>query len=389
MKAAVIIAAAGQGQRMGFKKQYLQLEGRPMFIRATEPFAELPFICQIIICVPQEDRGWVEEELLPPFSLLPQPQVISGGETRQETIGRALKQLKPEVEIVLIHDGARPFINRDLILEVFEGAQKKGAVIPGIPLQDTVKQVEDQNRVQKSLDRDNLRLIQTPQGFAREIIEEANAIAAREGWAVTDDAGLVEKAGYPVWVLPGEESNLKVTTRRDLELSPGDLRTGLGMDIHPLVPGRPLILGGIQIPWEKGCGGHSDGDALLHALMDSLLGAAGLEDIGHHFPDTDEKYRDACSVDLLKTVATLLREKGWQLNNADCTLVLEKPRIAPYNEKMKVKIAEALGGEKDRIGIKATTAEKMGFIGRGEGILAQVVVTIKRSLQEGGIGSEC
>ncbi len=389
MKAAVIIAAAGQGRRMGFKKQYLQLEGRPMFIRATESFAGLPFISQIIICVPREDRGWVEEELLPPFSLFPQPQVVSGGATRQETIGRALKQLQPEVEIVLIHDGARPFISRDLIQQIFKGAKKKGAVIPGLPLQDTVKQVENQNRVQKNLDRDNLRLIQTPQGFARKIIEKAYIMADEEGWLVTDDAGLVEKAGHPVWVLPGEESNLKVTTRRDLELQGGDIRTGLGMDIHPLLPGRPLILGGIQIPWEKGCGGHSDGDALLHALMDALLGAAGREDIGHLFPDSDEQYRGACSLELLKTVAAILGEKGWQLNNADCMVALEKPRIAPYTGKMRVKIAEILGVDENRIGIKATTAEKMGFIGRGEGILAQVVVTIKRSLKEGGIGSEC
>ncbi len=391
MKAAVIIAAAGKGQRMGCKKQYLSIKGTPMLIRATQPFTGLPFISQIIICVPREDKGWVERELLPPFSLHPTPVIVAGGETRQETIALALQELDSEIDIVLIHDGARPDISEQLVRKVYSETGEKGAVIPGVPARDTVKVISREKRVEKTLDRERLRLIQTPQGFQKKLLIEAYKKAKEFGWEVTDDAAIMEKAGHSVFIIPGEERNIKVTTRDDLDLffPREEARTGLGVDIHPLVLGRKLILGGVLLPGEKGCGAHSDGDVLVHALMDALLGAAGLPDIGHFFPDTEEKYRGADSIKLLGEVAVILKEQGWRLNNADCTVILEKPKIAPYIQNMKENIAKTLGVPTPRIGVKATTAEKLGFIGRGEGVLAQVVVTINRDAKEGGNSGEC
>ncbi len=386
MKAGVIIAAAGQGRRIGFKKQYHKIKGIPMLIRATRPFTGLPFVSQIIICVPQADKGWVERELLPPFSLQPEPIVVEGGATRQETIQLALEQLAQDVEIVLVHDGARPFVSTDLVRKVFSAVRERGAVIPAIEVRDTVKTVNQHNRVTGTPEREKLRLVQTPQGFWKTLLIEAYRKARTTGWKATDDAALMERAGYKVYTIPGEEENIKVTTRNDLKKirTEWDERTGMGLDIHPLEKNRRLVLGGVEIPFEKGCGGHSDGDVLTHALMDALLGAAGLQDIGHFFPDSEEKFRGAYSIELLEKVVEIIGERGWKVKNADCTVVLETPKIAPHIERMKEKISKALGILPESLGVKATTAEKMGFIGRGEGVFAQAVATINREMVEGG-----
>jgi len=316
---------------------------------------------------------------------------VAGGRTRRETIALALEELGSEIDIVLIHDGARPNLSEKLVKEIYSETRKKGAVIPAVPARDTVKVINREKRVEKTLDREQLRLIQTPQGFQKKPLLEAYRKARESDWEVTDDAAIMEKAGHPVFIIPGEEKNIKVTTKNDLDLffPREENRTGLGVDIHPLVPGRKLILGGVLIPGGKGCGGHSDGDVLVHALMDALLGAAGLPDIGHFFPDTEEKYRGADSIELLGKVAMVLKEKGWQLNNADCTVILEKPKIATYIQNMKENIAQTLDVLPQKIGIKATTAEKLGFIGRGEGVLVQAVATINRDMKEGGNSGEC
>lgn len=386
MKAGVIIAAAGQGQRIGFKKQYHKIKGIPMLIRATRPFTGLPFVSQIIICVPRADKGWVERELLPPFSLQPEPIVVEGGATRQETIELALEQLAQDVEIVLVHDGARPFVSTDLVRKVFSAVREKEAVVPAIPVRDTVKTVNQHNLVTGTPEREKLRLVQTPQGFSKSLLIEAYRKARTTGWKATDDAAIMERAGYRVYTIPGEEENIKVTTRNDLKKfsTEGEERTGLGLDIHPLENNRRFVLGGVEIPSERGCAGHSDGDVLTHALMDALLGAAGLQDIGHFFPDSEEKFRDAYSIELLEKVVEIIGERGWKVKNADCTVVLEMPKIAPHIERMKEKISQALGIFPESLGVKATTAEKLGFIGRGEGVFAQAIATINREMVEGG-----
>jgi len=377
MKAALILAAAGKGERMGCKKQFMDLEGQPMFLKSLEPFKKLSSLEQVIICLPVEDKGWVEEELLPPFSLGLNHNLVAGGKTRQETIKKAIDNLDPEIEVVLIHDAARPFVSFDAIERVYKKAAERKAAVLGLPCRDTIKMVDEEQIVVETPLRSRLRAIQTPQGFSKDVLIQAYNEAEEKGLMGTDDATLVEKAGYEVVVLPGEEKNLKVTNREDMQLFKKDeIRTGTGIDIHPLVRGKELVLGGVKVESSVGCEAHSDGDVLIHALMDALLGAAGLPDIGYFFPDSKSEYKDISSLTLLKEVSRKISNKGWKISNIDSTLLLETPRLSTYIPQMKNEIAEALKISVDSIGIKATTAEKMGFIGRGEGIAAQAVATL-------------
>ncbi len=365
--------------RAGTPKQWVPVSGKPLIAYSIETFERHPLIHSIYIGVDQ-DHVREGERALAMWAPTKGREVYIGGERRQDTVWYGLGRLSEET-LVGIHDAARPLVTPDLITRVIEKAQEKGAAIPVIPLRDTIKEVEG-DRVIRTLERRKMRAIQTPQFFEREIIERAYREALDKGAEATDDAALVEAAGYNVWCVDGEEGNLKVTYAEDIEQvsvrTGGAVAVGFGYDVHPLLEGRRLILGGVEMPSPKGLYGHSDADVLSHAVVDALLGGAGLGDIGLHFPDTDPQYWGESSLTFLERAASLLRKGGWEIRHIDATLVMEAPRIAPYRQRMIELMAQALGIPPCCINIKATTTEGLGFAGRQEGIAAYAVATLQR-----------
>ena len=302
--------------------------------------------------------------------------IVCGGSERQESVYNALQEVnrkRPGVEYVLIHDGARPYVNEETVLGVIKAAAENGAAAACVAMKDSVRKTFGDKSI--SVDRNDYFAVQTPQGFKKSYLIEAYDKALKEGYRGTDDASLVERAGYEVKVVDGDYQNIKITTREDL---PVESRVGTGFDVHRFETGRNLILGGVKIPYENGLAGHSDADVLLHALMDALLGAAALGDIGVHFPDTDDRYKGISSLILLSKVRELLNENFYSIGNVDITVIAQKPKISPYTEEMKSNISSVLKIEKNRINIKGTTTEKLGFTGRGEGIAAEAVCSIYR-----------
>ncbi len=298
--------------------------------------------------------------------------VIEGGSSRQESTSRGIKfalQDKPENYIVLIHDAARPNASPELFHRVIEAAFEKGAVVPAIRLKDTIRDVK-----KGTLNRDDLRAVQTPQGFAGEIILNAIKYAEENCFVGTDEGSLVDFAGLPVHTVLGSESNIKITNPEDLSKT---VCVGSGYDVHAFVKNRRLILGGVDIPFEKGLLGHSDADVLTHALMDAILGAMGEGDIGLLFPDTDPEYEGVLSIELLKRVSELMNEKFYTLENADITVICQFPKIRPYIDEMKKNLEDILD-PKNGINIKGTTTERLGFEGRGEGIAASATVLLSK-----------
>jgi len=290
--------------------------------------------------------------------------------------GIALK----EVDIVLVHDAARCFATQGLISKLIRDGREYGAVIPGNPATSTVKVCAPDGTVLNTPDRSALYEIQTPQVFRGSLLKEAYRKAAASGFEATDDASVVEKAGIPVRVVPGERNNIKITTQEDLMYADALLRSespvyriGTGYDVHQLVPERKLILCGVCIPHETGLLGHSDADVAAHALMDAMLGALSLGDIGRHFPDSDDRWKGISSLILLKETACLIRSAGYRLQNADITIVAQRPKLAPYLPQMRKNVADVLECDPDQISVKATTTERLGFEGRMEGISAQAV----------------
>ena len=274
---------------------------------------------------------------------------------------------------MLVHDAARPFVTEDVVQEVIRGAFDRGAAVPCVAVKDSLR--ENEGERSRCVDRSRFFAVQTPQGFRKELLDEAYEKACKDGFSGTDDASLVERLGYNVEIVDGDYDNIKITTKEDL---PMENRIGTGFDVHRLVEGRKLILGGVEIPYEKGLDGHSDADVLIHALMDALLGAAAMGDIGRHFPDTDDAYKGISSMKLLDRVNNILAENMYSIGNADITVIAQKPKLSPYIEKMRENVADVLGIGKDLINIKATTTEKLGFTGRGEGIAAEAVCSIYR-----------
>ncbi|MDA8065797.1 MAG: 2-C-methyl-D-erythritol 4-phosphate cytidylyltransferase [Thermaerobacter sp.] len=383
MYVSVIVPAAGSGRRMGRPegKLALDLGGKPVLLHTLEALQRSPRVDEIVLVVrPEEEAGWRSR-----LAQLPGQRkvrrVVAGGERRQDSVARGLAVLDPRSSVVVVHDGARPLVSRELLHRTIEAAAEHGAAVAAMPVTDTVKEVSGE-WVQRTLDRSRLWAAQTPQAFRTEVLREAYA-AAEEGEA-TDDAALVERLGQRVRVVRGEGENLKLTTRRDLELARmlvgkevvGMTRVGMGYDAHRLVSGRPLILGGVRVEHPWGLEGHSDADVLVHAAMDALLGAAGEEDIGSHFPPEDPRFRGADSVELLGRVGALLSGKGWRLANLDLTLLAERPRLAPYVPAIKARLGAALGVSGGVIGVKATTTEGMGWVGRGEGMAALAVALL-------------
>ncbi len=367
-----IIVAAGRGKRLGssLPKQFLKVRGRTILEMSVEAFEQNKYIDEIFVAA-NADYCELTEKLCRGFSKL--KKIVAGGAERQDSVRAALDCLRGENGIVLVHDAARPFVSEAVINAVIEGTADFGAAIPTVPAKDTIRQVDGTGS--RTLQRETLARVQTPQGFRISLLKHAFEKAQAEGFLGTDDASLVERMGINISMVQGEDANRKITTREDLET---EMRIGTGYDVHRLVEGRPLVLCGEQIPYEKGLLGHSDADVALHALMDAMLGAAGLGDIGKHFPDTDERYRGISSMNLLQKTAELLREAGYFLGNADITIIAQRPKIAGYIPKMRANIAEIMNCDENKINIKGTTTEKLGFVGREEGIASEAVCILYR-----------
>jgi len=367
-----IVAAAGSGERFGAAggKQFLQIQGISLLERTLRALEKCADLQGMVAVVPKEKVAGTATR--------PGLRVVAGGERRIDSVRAGLAQVPEECDLVLVHDGVRPEITPELVGRVVEAALDHGAAVPVLPVRETVKEVDGAGRVVCTISRNPLRLVQTPQGFRREVLERAYAWAGQNGNPdFTDDAALVEASGQAVSVVAGDEENVKVTV-------PGDLirlglvvpRIGHGYDVHRLQAGRRLMLGGVEIEHDHGLLGHSDGDVALHALCDALLGAAGLPDIGQQFPDTDPQYKGADSLDLLRQVDAKVRRAGWRLSSADLTLVAERPRLSNHLPRMAEKISQVLGVQPESIGLKATTEEGLGLTGSKEGIAAHAMVVL-------------
>lgn len=366
-----IIVAAGASRRMGFDKLSHRLpDGRTVLEASVQAFDSHPDVGQLVL-VAGKNKETCEEIA----SRCKKPaQVVAGGETRADSVCAGLRVA--EGELVAIHDAARPFVSADVISQTIAEASRTGAAAPAVAVKDTIKLVNSDGTVQQTPDRSRLFAVQTPQCFSRQkYLQALELVTADRASAVTDDCSLFELAGFPVRLTQGDYENIKITTVDDLK-GESRMRIGHGYDVHRLVEGRKLILGGVEIPYAKGLLGHSDADVLLHAISDALLGAAALGDIGKHFPDTDPRYEGADSRMLLHEVGELLHKAGYTVGNIDATILCQAPKLAPHISAMRENIASALGMPVDAVSVKATTEEKLGFTGAGEGIAAHAVALI-------------
>lgn len=391
----------------GQPKQYIPLLGDPIILWTLRACAAAPSVRELVLVAAADDVDFCRARLQDDWRVDKPVTVVAGGNSRQESVRAGLRALSQPVDVVAVHDGVRPLLDPALLERTFAAAWQHGAATAAVPLKDTVKLVES-GWVQSTPPRARLRAVQTPQAFRRDLLAEAHDQAAADGWEATDDASLVERAGHDVAIIDGTYSNIKITTPEDLLVAEALLRAktrhesaeaavssdekqlpqtddkrggptvrvGYGYDVHAFAEGRPLILGGVEIPADRGLLGHSDADVLLHAIADALLGAAGLGDIGRHFPDDDPSYKDASSVKLLAHVHRLLTERGWRIGNVDATVVAETPRLSPYVADMVHCISETLDIGSEAVNVKATTSEKLGFVGAGQGIAAHAAVTL-------------
>jgi 2-C-methyl-D-erythritol 4-phosphate cytidylyltransferase/2-C-methyl-D-erythritol 2,4-cyclodiphosphate synthase len=382
---AAVIVAAGRGERAGanIPKQYRSIGGQPMIRATLRAFLAHPRIDFVQPVINLNDRDTYRRAVTGLNDLL---APVAGGATRQASVRAGLEALalhKPG--LVLIHDAARPFVSGALIERAIGAGRKSGAAVPGIALADTVKSIDDSATVTQTLDRGALRIVQTPQAFTFNLILEAHrrAAAARQE-NFPDDAALAEWAGQRVSVFEGEADNLKVTTADDFARAEmtrlatlADVRTGNGFDVHAFSEGDHVMLAGIRIPHSRGVSGHSDADVALHALVDAILGALAEGDIGEHFPPSDPKWKGATSDRFLAFACERVHKRGGVIAHLDVTVVCEAPRISPHRDAMRARIAETANVAVDRVAVKATTSEKLGFAGRGEGIFAMATATIR------------
>lgn len=377
---AVIIAAAGSGSRMGsgISKQYMKIGEEMVVEKSIRVFCEHPFIDDIYVVVKEKDIDFCYNEFLEKRGFNKIRKIIPGGKERQDSVYNALKNISgfQKPDYILVHDGARPFVSSDTVSRLIRETISHEAAVLGVPVKDTIKCAESFWLIE-TLDRNTLFSIQTPQGFHFDLLFEAHKKAQNEGYYGTDDAVLVERMGKKVYLVIGEYDNIKITTKEDIPM-PREWRCGMGLDVHAFAPDRDLILGGVQIPHDLGLIGHSDADVLVHVVMDALLGACGLGDIGLHFPDTDARFKDICSLKLLSIVKERIKEASYSIGNIDVTVIAEKPKIAPYIKEMKFNLAEVLEIDETQINIKGTTTEELGFCGRKEGIAATATATVYR-----------
>ncbi len=378
---AAILAAAGRGQRFGSgeNKVFASLAGKPLLYWSLLALERSPSIASVVVATGEEDLARVREEAR--FRKV--ATVCLGGAERSDTVRSGLRALPHSATHVAVHDAARPLARPELIDRVVAAALEHGAALPALLVVDTLKRSTDGQATLQTVDRAGLFAVQTPQVFRRDWLEAAYAAAEKTGFAGTDDAAYVERLGYAVRLVAGDRDNLKVTLPEDLPraeellLARAATRTGFGYDVHRLVEGRPLVLGGVAIPHPRGLEGHSDADVLLHAVMDALLGAACLGDIGLHFPNTEPRWKDASSLALLSRVRDLLAAAGFFPLHVDATLIAEAPKIRPHADRMRAAIAGALGIDLDAVNVKATTNERLGCLGREEGMAAQAVATVR------------
>lgn len=367
-----IVVAAGASRRMGFDKLSYRLpDGRTVLETSCAALAAHPAITQLVL-VCGGNRAACEAIA----AACPKPcAVVQGGATRADSVRNGLAAATGE--LVAIHDAARPFVSESVITAALTAAAETGAAAPAVPVKDTVKVADPSGRVLDTPDRATLYAVQTPQCFRRALYTRAlAAVTGEKARLVTDDCSLFELAGLPVRLTEGDYANYKITTKEDLQKEK-TMRIGHGYDVHRLVEDRKLIMGGVEIPYEKGLLGHSDADVLLHAVMDAVLGAAALGDIGKLFPDTDERYRGADSLMLLDRVMEALGEAGYRPVNADVTIVAQKPKLRPYIDQMRVHLARHMGVDVSQVSVKATTSEGMGFEGEEKGMTAHAVCLIE------------
>ena len=383
-KVSAVLVAAGSSTRMGFDKLSFDLDGETVLHRSIRAFAQCPLVDEIIL-VAGSNRAFAQQQAA---DCAKPVCVVAGGATRAESAKNGV--LAASGALVAVHDAARPFVSQQVITAALEAAARCGAAAPAVPVKDTIKAavrgsgktVPESCFVHATPDRSTLYAVQTPQCFDRAAylaaLEELDAEKAR---LVTDDCSLFELTGRPVQLTQGDYANLKITTREDLprpeQKEEHKMRVGHGYDVHRLVEGRKLILGGVEVPFEKGLLGHSDADVLAHAVMDAVLGAAALGDIGQHFPDNDPVYSGADSLKLARRVAEILKEHGFRIENIDATLLCQRPKLAPHIPAMRRNLADAFGLPVDAVSVKATTEEHLGFTGEGLGIAAHAVALIE------------
>src|SRR5262245_38642988 len=434
MHITAIIAAGGRGERLGGSqpKQLLTVGGRPILERSVAAFLAHPSVDAVVVALPQALIDDPPEYLRSPAAVAQSAKtgkrkkslrLLEGGERRQDSVANAFRAADATSDVIVIHDAARPFPSADLISRTIAAAAEWGAALAPVQARDTVKRAGQgpakaalrepqggpepgrraghhiQRTVAETLPRETIFLAQTPQAFRREVLADALAMSGD----ATDEAALAERAGHPVRLVDGEATNIKITTPEDLPIAEAIAgitnqspitnhhstisstiarpartgRAGTGYDLHRLVEGRPLVVGGVTIPSDRGALGHSDADVVCHAITDAVLGAACLGDIGRHFPDADPQWRNASSLDLLRRAVALIGEKQLQVGNVDVTVILERPKIKDHVEAMRAKVAAAIGIDVERVSIKGKTNEGVDAIGRGEAIAAQAIALIR------------
>jgi 2-C-methyl-D-erythritol 4-phosphate cytidylyltransferase / 2-C-methyl-D-erythritol 2,4-cyclodiphosphate synthase len=387
MHVTAIIAAGGRGRRFGAAepKQLIAVGGRAILERSVSAFLAHPDVDAVVVALPQALAGD------PPAYLrraaadgAAKPlRIVAGGERRQDSVANAFRAADAQSDVIVVHDAARPFASGDLIARTIAAAADAGAALAALPARDTVKRAGAEQLVVETLPRETIFLAQTPQAFRREVLADA----LRLDGDATDEATLAERAGHQVRIVDGEAANIKITTRDDLVIAEAIAgasarpartgRAGTGYDLHRLVEGRPLVLGGVTILSDRGALGHSDADVVCHAVTDAILGAAALGDIGAHFPDTDPRWKDASSVDLLRRACARLAEAGLGVGNVDVTVVLERPKIKEHIAAMRDRLAAAMGVDVARVSIKGKTNEGVDAIGRGEAIAAHAIALVR------------
>jgi 2-C-methyl-D-erythritol 4-phosphate cytidylyltransferase/2-C-methyl-D-erythritol 2,4-cyclodiphosphate synthase len=391
---AAVIAAGGTGTRMNaaVPKQFLEIAGKPILLHTIENIASLEEVRQIIVVLP-EAHMTAATAILSRRQFNAEVRCVPGGPNRQESVRCGVSHVHPDTDVIMVHDAVRPVCDRAMMRRVLDAAWATGAAIPGLPATETIQRVSGTGRVLATPPRQELFAIQTPQAFHARILRAALDRACEEGFLGTDESSVVRWSGHPVIVVQGSPDNIKITRPLDLdiagllisgrsqekngmEMSETKLRIGQGIDYHRLVEGRRLILGGVEIPFDRGLEGHSDADVLAHAICDALLGAAALGDIGRHFPDTDPANRDRSSLEFLREVRTKVEAAGWMIQNVDATVLAQRPKLMPHAAVMKKNIAGSLGLGTEAVSIKATTTEGMNAEGRGEGISAQAIALL-------------
>ena len=382
MHVSAIIAAGGRGARFGSAqpKQLLTLGGVPILKRTVDAFLQGYPFDEVIVALP-------EELAANPPSYLDDVMVVAGGARRQDSVANAFREVAPSSQVIVIHDAARPLVTAALIERTVDAAYKHGAAIAALQARDTVKRGDASRIIRDTLPREEIFLAQTPQAFRVGVLRDALALASA-GADATDEAMLAEQAGHHVHLVDGDPRNLKITTPEDLEVAErlvggsnraAALRIGNGYDLHRLVAGRPLILGGVTIPFDKGLEGHSDADAVCHAVTDAILGAASAGDIGRHFPDTDPAFTGANSIELLTRAVDMVRRAGYAIGNIDVVVIAQRPKLAPHVDAIRERLARALGIETSQVSVKGKTNEGVDATGAGDAIAVHAVALIHAS----------